>query len=311
LEKGYSVSSELPSGYIPDFDSFLFNQSKHLTLQASEWSHFYLLRKANQKVMAQVSVHITEHVARSPLRAPFGSFLFSEKLAPIILYEFVQQVEKLLAKLGVSVFTVIEPPLYYRKNGELLHTILINLGYRISNAELSSGIRIDRLAFEDKVEVWEKRKLKQAKQKGLVFKLLTLNDLDEVYHVIQKSREQRSHSLSMNLTELQATVKTFKNEFVFSGVYLGKELVAASVSIRVHRDILYNFYSGHLKKYDTISPIVTLLGGLYKYCEHQKVQLLDLGTSSLHGQPNFSLLGFKLRLGAVPSIKLTFEKQIV
>ena len=261
--------------------------------------------------MAQVAVHVSDHVARSPLRAPFGSFLFSERLAPIVLYEFVQHVERLLVKQGVSVLTITEPPLYYRKNGELLHTILINQGYRISNAELSSGIRIDRLSFEEKVEVWEKRKLKQAKQKGLVFKLLTLQDLDEVYHLILKSREQRSHSLSMNLEELKTTVKAFKNEFVFSGAFLNKELVAASIAMRVHRDILYNFYSGHLKKHDTISPTVTLLGGLYRYCEHHKIHLLDLGTSSLHGQPNFSLLDFKLRLGAVPSIKLTFEKQLV
>ncbi len=260
--------------------------------------------------MAQVAFHIIDHVARSPLRAPFGSLLFSEKLAPQALYEFVQQVERLLSKAGVAIISLTEPPLSYRKSGELLHTILINQGFRISNAELSSGIRIDRLAFEEKIEIWEKRKLKQAKLKGLTFKLLLLSDLAEVYHLILKCREQRAHALSMTLPELEATVKEFKNEFVLSGAFLHKELVAASIAIRVHRDILYNFYSGHLKKHDAISPMVTLLGGLYRYCEHQKIHLLDLGTSALHGQPNFSLLEFKLRLGAVPSIKLTFEKQL-
>ena len=220
------------------------------------------------------------------------------------------QVERLLGKAGVAIISLTEPPLYYRKSGELLHTILINQGFRISNAELSSGIRIDRLAFEEKIETWERRKLKQAKLKGLTFKLLPLSDLAEVYHLILKCREQRAHALSMTLSELEATVKAFKNEFVLSGAFLHKELVSASIAIRVHHDILYNFYSGHLKKYDAISPMVTLLGGIYRYCEHQKIHLLDLGTSAIHGQPNFSLLEFKLRLGAVPSIKLTFEKQI-
>ncbi len=310
MEKGYSVSTELPAGYSPDFDHFLFSQEKHLLLQSAQWAHYYLLRKPNQKVMAQVAFHITDQLARSPLRAPFGSFLFSERLSPQALYEFIQQVERLLTKRGVAIISITEPPLFYRKYGELLHTILINQGYRISNAELSSGIRIDRLAFEEKIEIWEKRKLKQAKQKGLTFKMLALDDLEEVYHLILKSRAQRSHSLSMTLPELAATVKTFKHEFILSGTFLHKEMVAGSIAIRVHREILYNFYSGHMKKYDAISPMVTLLGGLYRYCEHQKIHLLDLGTSALHGQPNFSLLEFKLRLGAVPSIKLTFEKQL-
>lgn len=310
METGYSVSTESPAGYSPDFESFIFGLPKHLALQSPDWTHFYLLKKSNQKIMAQVAFHVSEHVARSPLRAPFGSFHFSDHLAPQTLYDFIHQVERHLIKMGVSIVALTEPPLFYRKNGELLHTILLNQGYRVSKAELSSGIRIDKLSFEEKVAVWEKRRLKQAKQKGLVFKMLGITDLKDVYHLIQKCREQRSHALSMTLQELETTTKEFPQAFVLSGAFLNKEMVAASIAIHVHRHILYNFYSGHLKKFDTISPMVTLLGGLYRYCERQHVHLLDLGTSSLQGQPNFSLLDFKLRLGGVPSIKLSFEKQL-
>lgn len=310
MEKGYSVATELPAGYDPDFDFFLFGQAKHLNLQSPDWIYFYLLRKSNQKIMAQVAFHVSDHVARSPFRAPFGSFLFSERLSPFALYEFVQQVERLLGKLGVAVISITEPPLFYRKSEELLHAIFINQGYRTARAEVSSGIRVDRVSFEDKIDTWEKRKLKQAKQKGAVFKTLPLESLEDVYRFILKCREQRSHTLSMTLPELAATVEKCRHEFLLSGVFLNKELIAASIAIRVHKDILYNFYSGHLRKHDAISPVVTLLGGLYRYSEHHKVQLLDLGTSSLDAQTNFSLLEFKLRLGAVPSIKVTFEKQL-
>ncbi|MBL7865660.1 MAG: hypothetical protein JNK10_12325 [Cyclobacteriaceae bacterium] len=310
MEKGYSVSTEVPAGYSPDFEFFLFGHPQHLTLQSPEWTQYFLLRKSNQKVMAQVAFHIKDHIARSPFRAPFDSFLFSERLSPLVLYEFVHQVERLLARLGVAIISLTEPPLYYRKNGELLHAILLNQGYRAEKAELSSGILIDRTSFEDKVETWEKRKLRQAKQKGAQFKTLPLDKLPMVYQFIIKCREQRSHTLSMTLPELEATVNKFRSEFILSGVFLNKDLIAASIAIKVHRDILYNFYSGHLKKYDPISPAVTLIGGLYKYSEQHKVKLLDLGTSHLHDQPNFTLLEFKLRLGASPSIKLTFEKQL-
>ncbi|MBL7847466.1 MAG: hypothetical protein JNL40_08365 [Cyclobacteriaceae bacterium] len=260
--------------------------------------------------MAQVAFHVSDHVARSPLRAPFGSFLFSDRAAPQGLYDFVHQVERQLSKRGVSIVTLTEPPSVYRTKGALLHTILLNQGYRISNAELSSCIRIDRLDFEEKIEAWEKRKIKQAKQKGVVVRILPIDQLALVYQFIQKCREQRSHTLSMTLPELEATARPYQHEFVLSGAFLHKEMVAASIAIRVHPNILYNFYSGHLKKHDSFSPMVMLLGGLYRYCEKQNIQLLDLGTSSLHGQPNFTLLDFKLRLGAEPSIKLSFEKQL-
>jgi len=310
LETGYGVVTELLPGYKPDFDFFLFGQPRHLMLQSPDWDHFYLLRKTNQKIMAQVALHLSDHIARSPLRAPFGSFLFSEQILPQTLFEFVQQVERLLIKRGISILSIAEPPSLYRRRGDLLHTILLNLGYRVSNAELSSCIRIDRLAFEEKIEVWEMRKLRQAKQKGLAFRQLGIDELPEVYRFIQKCREQRSHSLSMTLAELEATASVYRNEFVVSAAYLNQEMAAASIAIRVHRSILYNFYSGHLKKFDSLSPVVTLLSGLYKYCEKQNIQLLDLGTSSINGQLNFSLLDFKLRLGAEPSIKLSFEKQL-
>jgi len=51
-----------------------------------------------------------------------------------------------------------------------------------------------------------------------------------------------------------------------------------------------------------------LMEGIYGWSQKHHVELIDLGTSSLEGQPNFSLLDFKLRLGGNPSSKLTFEK---
>ena len=260
--------------------------------------------------MAQVSFHIEKDKALSPVRAPFGSFLFSERLSPLGLYQFIQHCEDELRKHGVKSIQIVDPPLFYRKSGELLHTILFNLNYRVGHAELSSGIRIDHINFEEKIEMWEKRKLKQSKAKGLQYKSLPLSQLETVYTLILKCRKQKGHNLSMTMEEMQRTVDVFKENFFLFGVFLQKELTAASIAICVHPTILYNFYSGHIKKFDALSPIVLLTKGMYQFCEKQHIQLLDLGTSSLDGQPNFPLLDFKLRLGAVPSAKITFEKHL-
>ena len=119
MESGYSVTSTLPPGYSPDYTSFLFHHPEHLKLQANDWHSFYLLRKLNQKVMAQVSFHIEKDKALSPVRAPFGSFLFSERLSPLGLYQFIQHCEDELRMHGVKSIQIIDPPLFYRKSGEL------------------------------------------------------------------------------------------------------------------------------------------------------------------------------------------------
>ena len=187
----------------------------------------------------------------------------------------------------------------------------MNLNYRITRAELSSGIKIDHINFEEKIEAWEKRKLKQSKAKGLIGKSLPIRELEKVYNFILKCRQQRGQSLSMTWEELDETVNTFKESFFLFGTFFQKELTSASIAIQVNPSILYSFYAGHLKKFDSLSPVVLLTSGMYKFCGTHNFQLLDLGTSAIDGQPNFSLLDFKLRLGAVPSMKLTFEKQLV
>lgn len=308
MERGYSVVNELPPGFTPDYGLFMFSHPEHLRLQGGDLLNFYLVRKVNQRVMAQVSFHVQEQKAVTPLRAPFGSFLYSECLSPQGLYEFIQYCELALQAKGITSVVIGEPPLFYRRSGDLIHTILLNLNYHVSKAELSSGIRIDHIGFEEKIQAWEKRKLKQAKARGLQFKALPISELAQVYEMIRKCRDQRGQSLSMTLNELVRTVEIFKDSFFLFGAFLQKDLAAASVAIRVGPGILYNFYSGHLRKYDSISPMVLLTSGIYKYCGSHQYQLLDLGTSSLNGQPNFSLLDFKLRLGGVPSMKVTFEK---
>jgi hypothetical protein len=48
--------------------------------------------------------------------------------------------------------------------------------------------------------------------------------------------------------------------------------------------------------------------GIYEYCQVEKYRLIDLGTSALKGRPNFTLLDFKLNLGATPTEKVVYEK---
>ncbi len=306
------IEGALPKGFKPDFESFLFNEESHRLVQSLQgWKSYHLLREDKKKALAAVHFFLEGHAARSPYKAPFGSVQFSKSLQPGELYEFLKQVEASLKDRGIKKIQIKNPPQAYLPGiSSVLEVLLLNLGYRIFQAEISSSITVARTKYDQRVEAWELRKLKQGKKAKLRFQEIPQSWIEEVYGFVLACREERQQSLSMTLSDLMRTIRGCPERFVLFGVYDGKELAAASIAIRINRRILYNFYSAHPRRLDYMSPVVSLIQGIYGWSQKQHIALIDLGTSSLEGQPNFSLLEFKFRLGGIPSAKLIFEKEL-
>lgn len=301
-----------PKGFKPDFESFLFNDEQHRVLQSpGGWQSYRLIREDKKKIVAAIHFYLENGVARSPYKAPFGSVEFSKTLPPKDLFEFLKNVEARLIGQGVKKIQIKNPPEAYQPaSSSLLEVLLLNLGYRILQAEISTSIAVYETKYDQKIEGWELRKLKQGKKAKLTFQEMPIRWMEEIYDFIRICREERKQSLSMTLAELMKTVAVFPGNFVLFGVFHRKELAAASISIRVSKRIVYNFYSAHPRKLDSLSPVVSLMQGIYGWSQKQHIELIDLGTSALEGQPNFSLLEFKLRLSGSPSTKFTFEKDV-
>lgn len=299
-----------PYGYQPDFEYALFNRQVHLFLQDSEgWHSYSILNTKYKSISAIFFVNIKEGIAKSPLKNPFGSFEVSPTLSDSVLFEFLDFVgSRLQAKHVSRIIIKDQPSCYFPDRAALLHTFLFNLGYYVSDAEVSAVIHVSENSFQCYPDSWERRKLRQSHEAGAQFKQLTIDNLTEVYLFILASRKQRGYSLSMTLAELKKVVDHFQEEYILFGVYVEGRLAAASIAIRVKENILYNFYSAHSQEFDYLSPVVALVEGMYHYCQRNTIELLDLGTSAVEGKPNFGLLDFKLRLGAKPTPKFTFEK---
>jgi len=135
--------------------------------------------------------------------------------------------------------------------------------------------------------------------------------LEEVYSFIRSCRDERQMPLSMTLPLLKNTIRECKDDFFLFGIFQKDVLMAASIAVSVSPRILYDFYHAHPKSADRLSPVVALIDGMYQYCIQNKFELLDLGTSALDKQVNFSLLNFKTQLGGQHSLKLAFEKDLI
>jgi hypothetical protein len=306
------IEGPLPEGYRCDFESYLFNSPQNLTIQALDgWHTFHVLRTEKKTARARVHFHLEDKVALSPLRNPFGSYEFSSNIEPKELFDFVRWVEgKLMEKGAKKIEMKAFPALYNVPASAILLTFLTNLGYRIKNAELSACIEVSQNSLYQAMSSYEKRKSGQIKRSNLRFSTIPVGKIREVYDFISSCREERKQSLSLTYGQMKTVCDHFPDRFCLFGVYDNSALAAASISILVSETILYNFYSAHAKQYDHLSPVVRLMEGMYEFCQAEKIRLIDLGTSALQGRPNFTLLDFKLNLGAIPTQKLTFEKTL-
>jgi hypothetical protein len=302
----------IPHGFKSDFDESLFNGKAHRTLQSSnKWYSFHLLRRDKQRVLASIHFCVVDGIALSPVSAPFGSFEVSNVVTTEQLFDFIKFIEERLNKYGAEKITIKFPPEKYDvSNHNKLSVLLFNHHYHIYQAELGACLQISKQNFIDVIESWERRKLKQSLKADLNFKIIPVSRLNEIYNFILACRVERGHTLSMTYRELNTTVKKLMSHFVLFGVYQSTELVAASIAIKVNKRVLYNFYSAHSKSSDSLSPIVFLISKMYDWCGTHRFNILDLGTSAWGGKPNFPLIDFKLRLGAEPTMKLTFEKTL-
>jgi hypothetical protein len=309
----YAFAEGLPDGTPADFDLGMFHRLEHLELQADQdWVSFSILERESGMLQGLVHFHLRQHIAYSPLRAPYGSYIFSDSLTEEVLQEFVSFTEIRLKKAGVrNVVLKNSPELYAPYRNKMLERVLLRTGYRVLHEEVSAIISVNDDAYEAELDRSKKKRLRRSIGAGLSFQLLTKDNIERVYSFLLDCRAKKGYSLSMKLEELQRTIEVFPDRFVLASVKHGEKWAAVNVSLRVAENVLYNFYHDHASEFDGVSPVVLLNKGLYEYCRQSNIALLDLGTSYTGEVLNASLLDFKFRLGAKPSRKLTFEKNLL
>jgi hypothetical protein len=309
----YLFKEGIPSGLHTDFETDIFLSPRHLQLQASSgWASYAAINKKTEQLEAFIHYHLERKVARSPLRSPYGSFVFSKNISTDRLSEFIDFTEQKLREKGINrIWLRNSPEAYDLANNDRLHNILLKQGYEIELEEVSTLIPISDDSFESILHRSHKKKLRKCHENRFVFQFLALDHLNEVYGFLKTVREEKNYLLSMSFDELSRTVEVFPDNYLLSVVRDREQIIAASVCIKVNSRVLYNFYHDHLGVYDKVSPVVLLNEGLYEYCQQQEFRLLDLGTSMINEKPNTSLITFKVRLGGQPTGKFTFVKNLI
>jgi hypothetical protein len=292
-------------------DDSLFHHAEHMRLQASIGWHSFALYTEADSPSAIIHVHVQDSIARSPFRSPYGSYLFSEEIPEEIVTAFIQYVENEVKKLGVESIHLKNPPeAYHQEKSNWLHDALLNTMYTIEKEESSALIPVTAMNFEGGLHTSEKKRLRKCRDEGFVVQQVSLDHLAEVYRFLLACRQLKNYSLSMTWNEIKKMAEVFPDRFILMVVMRDEKIAAATISIRITNQVVYNFYHDHDAAYDLFSPVVLLNEGLYIICQQKGLSWLDLGTSQTGEEVNESLLTFKRRLGAIASRKLTFVKNL-
>ena len=115
---------------------------------ASGWSSFYVLHSRLKKARAAIHFHISEGVARSPLKSPFGSIEFSDAIPAPVLYDFIFFVETKLKTKNVNAIIIKSyPQIYHSNQASMLGSFLMNHNYGTS-AEVGSFLDVTNSSAE-------------------------------------------------------------------------------------------------------------------------------------------------------------------
>jgi hypothetical protein len=302
-----------PENFSKTYEAFLYNRETFRNMQAPEEQQlsFYLLKPSKHAVRAEVNFVLKDGEAISGMYSPFGSLCFDHLMRTEVLYAFVDFILKTLVEKGIgSVKIKSYAAAYAPLQAAVLMNVLINKGFLISEAPLNYHMPVSRQPFEKMISKMERRQLNKGLSQGWSYQEEEPEQLSEVYDFILRCRKEREQELNISLEKLRQSFETFPYQYRIFSLRESERLVAATVMVRAGKLFWYNFLPATDPAYYPFSPMVLLLEKLYNFCQRREDKMLDLGIAEVQHAPQFGLMDFKQRMGAVATVKPVFSLKI-
>ena len=305
------VFNEHAAGYQQAFATYLYNSPEFVALKEGYRPVYCQLLDHKKRAIVISAVFLCEGTTAVSLpEAPFGG-IFYHRASIDMIKKFTLEIIDHFASRGIAKIVIRNPAgIYNPWKNAIITNCLINCGFTISNYDINHHIEVDQTAFSEKIHKMEKRKLKGSIKKKLSFQEVAVTDMATVYNFIRDCRHEKNVNMNITFDQLKRAVKTFPEKYKFFAVGNEGNLIAATVAVLVHENILYNYLPASPVAHNKLSPMVYLLDGIYDYCQSNTVNILDLGISSIDNQPQESLILFKERVGGKSTLKLTFASYL-
>jgi hypothetical protein len=313
IKKIRFLRGKIPAGYSITFIQNLYNEEVHRHLRSHEgWVSFYIVEDAKKLLLGQCHFHLDKGVAHSGYKAPFGSLEFSERLELDELYGFMHFIEQELGPLGIRQVIIANPPETYDSfQFARLANALFQLGYRVQRSNLNAHIRVDAPVYESKIDKWELRKVKLAKEHGYEGKRENHDKLEDLYQVISAYWQGLKSTPAYSYGQIQDTLRLFPQRVKLFSLRDAKgHLIAAAIGLLVSEQVMEIILHGSVKTSNNYNPDTLLYEYMYSWCRGEGISMMNLGIAPKNDLPNFKVLRFYHLIGGEFSLKLTFDKEL-
>lgn len=297
----------------PDEASFLFNRADYFRLHASNDGdvYFQLVNKKNMHVDAALCFfQCGDGEYMSPARGTFGGLSANGGLDIQSCDFFYASVLAYLRDHGARKIEIkCQPCGHDPAKFSIEANILLRNHFIIESQDLNYDMEINDAPFMERVAYNNVKRIRKCERSGMIAESLELSNYQSVYDVIKKNRARRGFSISMSSEQIRDMIDKFPHHMHLFVVYSSEEkasINAAAICISLSNDILYVFYWGDAADMEKYSPIALLAKKIYEFSQHHGYRILDAGTSTVEGEPNYGLVAFKRGLGFNESLKLTF-----
>lgn len=252
-------------------------------------------------------VGLKNGVLRSPFSAPFGGFHYKhEYMFFDVVRNFLSDLKEYVTNNGFKEVIITLPPNLYQvnMNAKFVNSF-IQLGYTMGLPDINNWVNLNE--FDG---VWVKgvvaQNCRKAIKHGLVWSVATeMHELEETYEVIHSNREDQGRKIFMSLEDILEVRKVFPVDF-FQIREKNGNIVGASIFYRGHEKIIQGVFMGDDMEKRNLGIMNYMYMNIYEYYKELGYNYIDLGTSSLDGEPNQGLIRFKELHNCKTSLRFTF-----
>lgn len=265
----------------------------------------YLMSDTDKSIGIIAGINKNEMI--SPFSAPFGGFHYShEHLMYDTIYNFLSELKDYAIQRDLTKISITLPPDIYQTN---INAKFVNaftrLNYKMSIPNLLNWT--DLVSFNGE---WVYNKVLNRCKKAIKSELRFEEALDEIekrntYELIKQNRIGQNREIHMSFNDLLKINDKIPVDFLQVKEKDGNT-IGAGILYRGNKDIVQGIFMGDdLTKRD-LGAIDFLYMNIYEFYKNLGYKYVDLGTSSVNGEPNIGLLRFKEIHNCKTSLQYSF-----
>jgi hypothetical protein len=230
-------------------------------------------------------------------KSPFGGVSVAEEVGEQHIQALVR---RMLEESSENRLTVYLPfPELPTTAGNMFVRCLQEEGFFTQFVDLHQHIAITSAhRLKEKMHGSQVRRLNKCFNAGFTFASESFEKLSEVYSFIEECRREQGVVINISESDLRRSWVNLEGVYQAFTVRDEQRIIAACVTTHVSNDVLYYFLPAASTAYNNYSPMVLLIVQLYAWAAERGYRLIDMGKSSVRGEPQKGLFNFKEKMGA-------------